>query len=45
MATGEGRSLACFARIVTDKLTERAAKEDADGEKLGELTRRVKTFA
>ena len=37
-------NLASFARIVTDKLTERAAKEDADSEKLDELSSRVKAF-
>jgi regulator of replication initiation timing len=38
-------SLANFAQIVADKLTERAAKADADREKLGELLQRVKTFS
>lgn len=37
-------SLANFAQIVASKLTERATKEDADGEKLDELSRRIKTF-
>ena len=38
-------SLSGFVRIVADKLTERAAKEDADSEKLGELLQRVKTLS
>ncbi|MGH9841078.1 MAG: hypothetical protein ACREEM_20165 [Blastocatellia bacterium] len=37
-------SLGNFARLVADKLTERAAKEDADIEKLGEHSHRVKAF-
>lgn len=37
-------NLASFAQIVTDKLIERASKEDADGKKLDELMRRVKAF-
>ncbi|HMV82987.1 MAG TPA: hypothetical protein PLD20_17635 [Blastocatellia bacterium] len=38
-------SLANFTKVIADKLTERAAKEDADGEKLDELLSRVKAFA
>lgn len=38
-------SLANFTKVIADKLTERATKEDADGEKLDELLSRVKTFA
>ena len=37
-------SLANFAKHVADKLAERAAKEDADTEKLTELSRRVIAF-
>lgn len=37
-------NLSNFAQIVTDKLTERATKEDADGEKLGELSGQIKAF-
>lgn len=37
-------TLASFARIVTNKLTDRASKEDADGEKLGDLFQRVSEF-
>lgn len=37
-------SLANFAKLVADKLTERATKEDADSAKLGELSRRVSLF-
>ncbi len=35
-------SLSDFAKLVINKLTERAAKEGADGEKLSDLARRVK---
>jgi hypothetical protein len=37
-------TLASFAHLVTDKLTERAAKEGADNNKLDDLILRVKTF-
>lgn len=37
-------SLSGFVQIVADKLTERAAKEDADNEKLSELLQRVKAL-
>ena len=38
-------SLSSFVQVVADKLTERAAKEDADGEKLGELLQRVEVLS
>lgn len=37
-------SLSNFAQIVTDKLAEREDKEDADIEKIGELSSRVRAF-
>lgn len=37
-------SLSSFVQIVADKLTERGAKEDADSEKLGELSHRIKAL-
>lgn len=37
-------TLAAFAQLVAAKLTERAAKEDADSEKLNALLRRVQPF-
>jgi hypothetical protein len=37
-------TLAGFARLMTDKLAERAAKEGANSEKLSELSNRVKAF-
>lgn len=37
-------NLSSFVQIVTDKLTERATKEDANGEKIDELSRRVRAF-
>lgn len=37
-------SLAKFAKLIADKLTERAAKEDADSEKLEDLSLRAKAF-
>jgi len=37
-------SLANFAQIVTDKLAERATKDNADGEKLNELLGRVRSL-
>lgn len=38
-------SLANFTKVIADKLSERAAKEDADNEKLDELLSRVRAFA
>lgn len=37
-------SLVYFAKLVADKLAERAEKENADSEKLGELSRKVGHF-
>src|SRR5262249_818398 len=37
-------TLVSFAQIISDKLAERAAKENANGEKLGELSHRVNSF-
>ena len=37
-------TLANFAKLVGDKLADRATKEDADSEKLDDLSRRVMKF-
>lgn len=37
-------SLAKFVRVIADKLTERAAKDNANGEKLDELMQRISFF-